>query len=51
MGHAVSDYRKLVDAHDIHLVILNGRDDRQRAMHGLAHSLAIEFRHLPVLVL
>lgn len=51
MGHALTDYRHLADAHDVGLIVVNGRDDRQRAMHGLAHALAIELRHRPMLVL
>ncbi|MBX2799495.1 MAG: hypothetical protein KTR31_17600 [Myxococcales bacterium] len=51
MGHALTDYRHLVDAHYVDLLVVNGRDDRQRAMHGLAHALAVEIRHRPLLML
>ena len=50
-GHALTDYRHLVDAHDIDLIVVNSRDDRQWAMHGLAHALAVELRHRPLLLL
>ncbi len=51
IGHAVADYRHLADAHDVDLIVVSGRDDRQRAMHGLAHALAVELRNRPMLVL
>ncbi|HHO51787.1 MAG TPA: hypothetical protein ENK18_13150 [Deltaproteobacteria bacterium] len=51
LGHALTDHRRLADTHDVGLIVVNGRDDQQRAMHGLAHALAIELRHRPVLVL
>ena len=51
MGHALTDYRRLVEEHGVQLVVVSGRDDRQRAMHGLAHALSVELREQPVLVL
>ncbi len=51
MGHALSDYCQLVDEHAVDLVVVDTKDDRQRAMHGLAHALAVEIRHRPLLLL
>lgn len=51
MGHAMTDYRNLVHEHQVDLVVVNGRDDRQYAMHGLAHALAVGLRDLPLLVI
>lgn len=51
MGHRVSDCKQLVDDHDIDLMVLNTKDAEQLAMHGLAYPLAIELRHIPLLML
>jgi len=51
MGHRVADCKTLVDQHDIDLVVLNTKDEDQLAMHGLAYPLAIELRHVPLLLL
>jgi len=51
MGHRLTDYRQLVDAHEIDLLILSGRDASQLAMHGTAHALAVELRDKPLLLI
>lgn len=51
MGHAITDYKHLIDKHDIDLLVLNTKDERQLAMHGMAYSLAIEIRDRPLLLL
>lgn len=51
MGHQLADHQKLVDDHDIDLLVLNTRDDDQLAMHGLAYPIAVELRHIPLLML
>lgn len=51
VGHHLSDYRRLVDAHDVDLLVMNAKDDDQLAMHGQAYPLTIEFRKLPILLL
>ncbi|MBT8491723.1 MAG: hypothetical protein KJO07_01575 [Deltaproteobacteria bacterium] len=51
MGHAVSDYRKLIDDRDVQLVVMNTKDEDQSAMHGMAYALAIEVRERPLLLL
>ena len=51
MGHALTDYKRLVAEHDIDLVVLNTKDERQYAMHGMAHAIAVELQELPMLLL
>ncbi len=51
LGHQLSDYRKLIDEHEIDMLVLNTRDDEQLAMHGLAYPLAVEMRNIPLLML
>jgi hypothetical protein len=51
MGHALSDYKRIVAENDVHLVVLNTKDERQYAMHGMAHAIAVELQDLPMLLL
>ena len=51
MGHFLEEYRRLIDAHAIDLLVLNTKDDDQLAMHGLAYPLAVELRQIPMLLL
>jgi hypothetical protein len=51
LGHRLSDHKRLVDQHQIDLLVMNSKDDEQLAMHGLAYPLTIELRHLPLLLL
>ncbi len=51
MGHRISDCKQLVQSHGIDLMVLNTKDEDQLAMHGLAYPLAIELRHIPLLML
>ena len=50
LGHRMQDYRRLVEEHGIDLLVMNTKDDDQLAMHGLAYPLAVELRHLPLLL-
>lgn len=50
-GHHLADYRALVDEHRIDLLVLNTKDEDQLAMHGIAYELAVELRHIPLLLL
>ncbi len=50
-GHHLSEYRELVETHQVDLLVMNTKDDEQLAMHGLAYPLAVELRHLPMLLL
>ena len=51
MGHRVAEYRTLIEAHGIDLLVLNTKDEDHSAMHGLAYPLAVELRDLPLLLL
>ncbi len=51
MGHRVRDLVALVEEHRVELVVMNTKDDEQIAMHGLAHPVALELSHLPLLML
>ena len=50
-GHALSDYRRLVETHTVDLLVVPSRDARQLAMHSLSHALAVELRERPLLLL
>lgn len=51
LGDHLSDYRRLVEQHEVELLVMNTKDDEQLAMHGLAHPLAVEMRETPLLLL
>ena len=51
VGHHLSEYRRIVEEHDVDLLVMNTKDDEQLAMHGLAYPLAIEVRSIPLLLL
>ena len=51
MGHHLSEVRRLLDDHQVNLLVLQTKDEDQLAMHGLAYPLVIEMRHIPVLML
>lgn len=51
LGRRLGDYRRLVDEHEIDLLVMHTRDEEQLAMHGLAYPIAVEFRHIPLLML
>ena len=51
MGHHVAECRRLIDKHEIDLVVMNTKDEDQLAMHGLAYPLAVELRDIPLLLL
>ena len=50
-GHHIRAYRRLIEEHEVDLLVMNTRDEDQLAMHGLAYSLAIELRTIPLLML
>ncbi len=50
-GHTVRSYRELLEKHQIALLVMNTKDGEQLAMHGDAYSIAVEFTHLPLLML
>lgn len=51
MGHTLADYQRMIDEHDIQLVILNTKDDDQLAMRGMAYAISVEIQHRPLLLL
>ena len=51
VGHRLSEYARLIEEHEIDLLVFNTKDDDQLAMHGLAYPLAIELRQIPLLML
>ena len=50
-GHQVADYRRLAEDKDVDVLIFHSRDEDQVAMHGTAYPLAVELRHLPLLLI
>ena len=51
LGMHVEDYRQLVVAGEIDLLVMNTREVDQLAMHGLAYTLAVELSDIPLLLL
>ena len=51
MGHHLSEYKRLIEEHRLDLLVFNTKDAEQLAMHGLAYSLAVELRDIPLLML
>lgn len=50
-GHHLRDYRKLVEDHNVDLLVVNTKDDDQLAMHGRAYSLSVELTDVSMLLL
>jgi len=50
-GHHVSEYKRLIEQHEVDLLVLNTKDQEQLAMHGMAYALAVELRQIPLLML
>ena len=51
MGRRLTEYRRLVEAHEVDLLVMHTKDEDQMAMHGMAYPLAIELRQIPLLLL
>ncbi|MHC5063552.1 MAG: universal stress protein [Planctomycetota bacterium] len=51
MGHRLSEYERLIEEHQVDLLVMNTKDDEQFAMHGLAYPLAVDLRSIPLLML
>jgi len=51
LGHHIADLTRLVEEHQVDLLVLNAKDEDQAAMHGQAYSLAVELRKIPLLML
>ena len=50
-GHHLSEYIRLIEQHEVDLLVLNTKDENQLAMHGMAYALAVELRQIPLLML
>ncbi len=50
-GHHIQAYRRLIEEHEVDLLVMNTKDEDQLAMHGLAYPLAVELRAIPLLML
>lgn len=50
-GHRIKQYRKLIEEHDIDLLVTNTKDQDQLAMHGMAYSLSVELTQVAMLLL
>ena len=50
-GHHLKEYRDLIGANDIDLVVANTKDEDQLAMHGIAYSLSVELLDVAMLLL
>ena len=50
-GHHLSEYKRLIEQHEVDLLVLNTKDEDQLAMHGIAYALAVELREIPLLML
>ncbi|MEZ6062375.1 MAG: hypothetical protein R3C19_18690 [Planctomycetaceae bacterium] len=50
-GHHLQEYRRLVQEHDIDLLVLNTKDDDQLAMNGRAYSISVELSDVAMLLL
>ena len=51
LGHRLSDYKRLIDAEEIDLLVINTKDEDQLAMHGMGYPLSIEIQHIPLLMI
>ncbi len=50
-GHQMRICHAMVEEDGIDLLVMNTKDADQLAMHGLAYPLAVEIRHIPLLML
>lgn len=51
IGRRLGEYRRLIEEHEVDLLVLYTRDEDQLAMHGLAYPLAVELRQIPLLMM
>ena len=51
LGHYLRDYQRLVEQHEVDLLVINTKQDDQLAMHGLAYPLSVELRDTPIVML
>ncbi len=51
MGRRIAEYRRLIESHEVDLLVMRAKDEEQLAMHGLAYPLAVELRQIPLLMI
>ncbi|MEM9488150.1 MAG: universal stress protein [Myxococcota bacterium] len=51
MGDTLSDYKRIIDEHDVDLIVMGTKDNNQLAMRGMAYAMAIELQDRPMLLL
>lgn len=51
LGQPLAHYARLIEEHDVRLLVCNTKDPDQRAMQALSHALAVQLRGLPLLLL
>ena len=51
VGRLLNDYKRLVDNHQVSLLVMNTKDEQQLAMHGMAYPLTIELRDTPLMLI
>ena len=50
-GKHLFDYKNLIKKHETDLLVMHTKDDDQLAMHGLAYSVSVELRNIPLLLI
>jgi hypothetical protein len=50
-GRRLAECKRLVEEHNLDLLVMHTKDQDQLAMHGLAYPLAVEVREIPLLLL
>ena len=50
-GHLINYYKKLAQQSPIDLLVFRTKDDTQLAMHSLGHSLLVEFKEIPAILI
>lgn len=51
MGQRLAEYKRLIEEHEVDLLVMNTKDEDHTAMHGMAYPLAVELRDIPLLML
>ncbi len=51
MGRRLSEYRALIEEHEVDLLVLYAKNEDQLAMNGRTYPLAVELRQIPLLML
>lgn len=50
-GHQLTEYREQINHHKVDLLVLDSQDPQQAAMYSMAYPLAVEFRHIPLMLI